>query len=129
MELHEIQICQGSEKSQIISPAGSNLLSILQQQKYYLSAPCGGHGTCNKCSVELIESGEQKSEKRRVLACEYIIESDLEIILSLENSAKIISESYFPDLNIKYNTVDDQEYGIAIDIGTTTIVVYLEDLH
>ncbi|MBT5425619.1 MAG: DUF4445 domain-containing protein [Bacteroidetes bacterium] len=129
MKLHEIQICQGSEKSQIISPAGSNLLSILQQQKYYLSAPCGGHGTCNKCSVELIESGEQKSEKRRVLACEYIIESDLEIILSLENSAKIISESYFPDLNIKYNTVDDQEYGIAIDIGTTTIVVYLEDLH
>lgn len=100
---------------------GSTLLNSLQENNFLISAPCAGNGTCGKCSVE-------KDGGKMILACQHIISDDLEISIPQANEMKIQSESYFPDLNIIYNSIDSVSYGIAVDLGTTTVVVYLEAL-
>lgn len=112
----------------ITVPEAVNLLDLLQENQINISAPCGGHGTCGKCKVEILETNNDTSGKREVLACEYSVSDNIEVYIPQINKAKIQSESYFPDLNLQYNTLENSGYGIAVDIGTTTVVVFLEDL-
>jgi len=112
----------------IVVPEGTQLLHTLNENAISISAPCGGHGTCGKCQVEITDNHKAESKKQKVLACQFVVKSDLEVFISEPEEVKIQSESYFPDLNIKYNSIEGPDYGIAVDIGTTTVVVFLEDL-
>lgn len=71
---------------------GKTLLEVLREKGIDLESTCGGRGTCGKCRVRLLEgkrqpytAAEEKhlsaAEKNRgvVLACQYIIESDIKI--------------------------------------------------
>ena len=125
---HLLTIHKDSVSTKCTIPHSETLLTVLQQNQVLISAPCGGHGTCGKCKVEVLEMDDLSSERHSVLACQYVVKGQTEVFIPQTNEVKIQSESYFPELKIKYNSVNTPCYGIAVDIGTTTVVVYLEDL-
>lgn len=52
---------------------GAKLVEAASKAGIILNTVCGGKGTCGKCAVELVESGET------VYACDYKVTSDLEV--------------------------------------------------
>ena len=96
------------------------LLGILIDNHLDIPALCGGNGTCKKCKVLI----EDSNSKRVVLACKTIIKEDTTIILDDYDGKGLI----FSKLNDKYKKDYTQGFGVALDIGTTTLAYYLVDL-
>lgn len=96
------------------------------------SMPCGGKGTCLKCKVTargdlspltLVEKQnltEGEINKNIRLACQSEIKSG-EIILDDRYDVRAITEGVNPVIN-------KTGFGIAVDIGTTTIAGYLVNM-
>ena len=60
------------ENNKIFSvSAGVNLLDALKENGIYPDAPCGGNGTCGKCTVLL--------EGRKVPACKTAVDRDMTV--------------------------------------------------
>ena len=95
--------------------------------------PCGGQGRCRGCRVQVLEGTAQVNAAQRErlsadelaagwrLACQCALESDLVIELRQWDAAILADETPFafkprPGL------------GVAVDVGTTTIVAQLLDL-
>lgn len=103
---------------QIVCAAGANLYQLLAEHGL-LDAPCGGKGTCGKCAV-IIDGQEQ-------LSCTYQVQSDISVLLPQSSPLQnIISNGYSKDFVA--DSGEAGSYGIAIDIGTTTVVAALYDL-
>jgi uncharacterized 2Fe-2S/4Fe-4S cluster protein (DUF4445 family) len=105
---------------------GYSLLDILQENGYNIYTPCGGKGTCGKCRVRVKGKG-------LVIACTYFPAYDMEIILPDEREAQILvaQSEYLEEfpLNIaEIKQLSNNPHGVAIDIGTTSIVFYHVDL-
>ena len=101
--------------SKLTVPAGSNLLQALQQAKLHPDAPCGGHGTCGKCKMLL--NGQE------VLACQTTVNSDITVTLPRAEDAVILTSG----LTVSVCADGENDYVLAFDIGTTTVVCYLLD--
>lgn len=91
---------------------GESLYSVLLRGGIELNAPCGGQGTCGKCYVWIEGVGKKKS-------CEYIIADDISVSTEMPRS-KIAEKGMLRDV-----VVDNFEPGIAVDLGTTTVVAYV----
>jgi len=110
--------------------AGATLLEAAGQAGIILNSVCGGKGICKKCLVKLEPDGKQ------VLACQYRIQSDL-IVTILPSSRyfeqRILEHGIDTHLNVqptiheKYRD-KDKIFGLAVDLGTTTVVAKLIDL-
>ena len=115
---------------QISIHAGATLLEAAGLVGIVLNTNCGERGTCEKCSVNLEPSGQ------RVLACQYHIQSDLTVTIPetsrffqqriLTEGVDVQAKGHF-DIHKKYHPAD-QVFGLAIDIGTTTVVAKLIDM-
>ncbi len=118
---------------QISIHEGATLLDAAGQAGIILNTVCGGKGICKKCLVNLAPDG------RGVLACQYHVDSDL--VVTVPSSSrffehKILTEGVAPQAEIqpdiykKYRkfTSDGKIFGVAVDIGTTTVVVKLVDM-
>lgn len=95
--------------------AGSNLLTALRETGCMLDAPCGGYGTCGKCTV--IVNGQ------RQLACQTTVDADMTICFYEATDSNIVSEDFVRDAYVDL----PEKIFLAIDIGTTTVVCYLID--
>ncbi|MBN2214709.1 MAG: DUF4445 domain-containing protein [Bacteroidales bacterium] len=116
-----------SEKIEIIETGtGLSLLDILRKNGYPVYAPCGGKGTCGKCMVNIKGKGN-------VISCTYYPDENIEVILPGVNETNILisQTEYLEDLPFKNNNkhISSKPYGVAIDIGTTTLVLYFLNLH
>lgn len=126
---------------------GEILLDVLRRSGKPVTAPCGGKGTCGKCSVYIKDVGD-------TLACQFIvkensvvtlpsalqftildkshhskiIENDAGLQVRLENDFKIVSYKNQEIIREAYEDTSNKKFGLAIDVGTTTVVVFLEDL-
>lgn len=166
----EILVHKGTETGKIFVKDGVSLLDALIQEKYYVTAVCGGKGRCGKCKVRVIK-GEASvteadaavfSEKELAegwrLSCRLYPMDDLEISLEQNDETEFEILTGFGDSlkgvgipveqqkdrcensdeNIDKNFDDNQddtqnkvikksmsEYDVAVDIGTTTIVLSL----
>ncbi|NLO01985.1 MAG: DUF4445 domain-containing protein [Bacteroidales bacterium] len=111
--------------------AGTPLTDILHE--FGVEFPCGGKGTCGRCRVRLLK-GEltadkfQKDKLKKLnlggdwrLACCCVAESD--ITLEVSEFENIILAD-----NSTFEFVPQTGFGLAIDLGTTTVVVQLVDL-
>ncbi len=118
---------------QISIHEGATLLEAAGQAGIILNTVCGGQGTCKKCVVNL-EPGS-----KAVLACQYHIESDLTVIIPRSSrffEQKILSHGIDtktevqPDVCEKYKETAStgKIFGVAVDIGTTTVVAKLIDM-
>ncbi|WP_310603111.1 ASKHA domain-containing protein [Anaerosporobacter sp.] len=146
----QIQI-HGFNKT-ISAEAGENLLDILRAEQIDIPAICGGNGTCGKCKVQVL-SGEilpaTLEEKKRLtpleiedgvrFACQLIVQDNMKIALldmAGESDAETDRKSKLmklPQWSLKTIHQDrdrntENGFGVAFDIGTTTVVGLLWNL-
>lgn len=132
------------ETTEILCPPDSNLLKILQKHRLFLPAYCGGKGICGKCGIQVLSGNlpitkedksvysEDELQKGMRLSCLAVIKEPLTILLNnrLESEFKALGNS--TDEFLRFNILHPypkENYGIAIDIGTTTLAFSLLDLH
>ncbi|MDU6630732.1 MAG: ASKHA domain-containing protein [Lachnoanaerobaculum sp.] len=117
------------------------ILEFLREKNIHIDAACNGLGVCGKCKIKLESTDVSTSERKLLgeeniksgyrLACMHSIdEVDKEFILkSFESEKKpdsiVLTESFTPKI---IHTNIQEKYGIAIDIGTTTVAMELIDL-
>ncbi|MHC5075493.1 MAG: ASKHA domain-containing protein [Planctomycetota bacterium] len=112
---------------------GDTILEAALRAGIIINTPCGGKGICQKCLVTLQKDSES------VCACQYNIESNLTVLIPpnarfLEH--KILTQgldtelTFEPDIFKRYIQLapDKNILGLAVDIGTTTLVIKLVDL-
>jgi uncharacterized 2Fe-2S/4Fe-4S cluster protein (DUF4445 family) len=118
---------------QISIHEGATLLEAAGQAGIILNTVCGGKGICKKCLVSLQPSGEQ------VPACQYHIQSDITVTIpaasrffeqrilatGIETQAEIKPDIYKEYLD---TAAGGKILGVAVDIGTTTVVANLIDM-
>ena len=118
-----------------------NVLEFLREKNIHIEAACNGLGVCGKCRVKLRDTDALESERKLLgeenikagyrLACMHSVdEVDKELIVKeLEVDEKpeniVLTDSFIPKIN--HTNIRDK-YGIAIDIGTTTVAMELIDL-
>jgi len=108
------------------------LIDVLHE--FGIEFPCGGKGTCGKCRVRLLDGEIKISDLHRQkieqlgldsadwrLACYSQCTSD--IILEIEQFNHLILAD-----ETEFEFSPQEGYGIAVDLGTTTIVTQLIDL-
>lgn len=122
----EIKILQKNAVVTIFSEQGNTLLKELQENGFDIYSPCGGNGTCGKCMVYVKGEGD-------VTSCIYPVTRDIEIVLPEKREAKILVEQHEHTTSVPFNPGDSVglsyfPHGVAIDIGTTTLVFYLVNL-
>lgn len=134
----------GLQTTEISCPFGSNLLEILQKQLFFLPACCGGQGICGKCGIQLLKGSLPVTKKDRSvyskaelesgmrLSCQAVIKESLTIqmITHRESDFKALGNSSADPAHFDIlPAYPEGDYGIAIDIGTTTLAFSLLDLH
>ena len=94
-----------------------------------ISAPCGGNGTCGRCLAvvtgDVKRIGEAETQTlvgEEILACRYVAAGDLEIFVPSSGKMEVLTGG-----------LDEIEpcgegLGVSVDIGTTTVAVFLYDL-
>ena len=97
---------------------GQRLLDVLAQNEITVYAPCKGNGSCKKCRVSYLISGETKE----VLSCQTLVTEDAEVWVPK------ISGGGVTDFDAVQVAVGETGFGAAVDIGTTTIAAALVDL-
>ncbi len=124
--MHLIKVTSDNAPQRILkAETGDNLLDILSRNGVELYAPCGGKGTCGKCRVWTRNLGT-------VFACQTTITKDTEIVLPSALEASILefqhSLSYqYPVQPGPSKHLSESPFGLAVDIGTTTLVMYFFD--
>ena len=137
---------------------GASLYRLLLSEGIGLAAVCGGKGRCGKCGVRLLSGmlditaadravfSEEELENGCRLACRASLNDDItiELIYSREeiladpdgmpvNNGIYANSDGMPEDNEKTavpeNVFSKAEYGIAIDIGTTTLALALVDIN
>ncbi|MEN8157578.1 MAG: ASKHA domain-containing protein [Bacteroidota bacterium] len=110
---------------------GSPLRDVLHQ--YGVEFPCGGKGTCGKCAVRILDGEVDKDpyHTRRLqelklgpewrLSCLSRCDSDL--LVEVGQYETIIQADETP-----FEFEPGRGYGVAVDLGTTTLVAQLIDL-
>ncbi len=116
---------------EIQTKEGSPLIDILHE--YGVEFPCGGQGTCGKCKVKVlqgeIETNQSHQDKLKELdlgvewrlACLSTCSTDLVLEIGQYESIIQADESSF-------EFTPGHGFGIAFDLGTTTLVGQLLDL-
>ena len=97
------------------------VLDVLQAQRIDIQATCGGVGKCRRCQV-LVRDDEGLSYR---LACTTPVKDGMEVVVEHAGAMDVVQSgttgSFPPDEGAS-------GYGMAIDIGTTTVVAHLHDL-
>lgn len=116
------------QKRQFRADSGRTLMEALNRHGIFLRSDCGGKGTCGKCRVEIIS--EDHSHKT-VKSCECRIDGNMSIQIPAASmlSSHIMSKApidlpgAFVD---KFKSAKGPDFfGFAVDLGTTTIALYL----
>jgi uncharacterized 2Fe-2S/4Fe-4S cluster protein (DUF4445 family) len=121
----KVKILKAGIISEVSAAPGTLLIDLLRENNSGITAVCGGKGICKKCTVEIQGLGP-------VLSCRYRVEQDCTVVLP-ENAESDILTFFSPhirDVEGKSGLVPSPvtQYGFAVDIGTTTVVVYFLDL-
>ena len=117
MENRVLKVISKDKETDISFSGKVKLSTLLEAEGLMPATPCGGNGTCGKCSAYL--NGE------KVLCCQAWIEEDGELLLPEKKILnKIKTDGEMPQFSIS----PQPGYGLAVDIGTTTVVARIIDL-
>lgn len=110
--------------------AGARLKDVLSKNSVTSPMPCGGGGRCGKCKVELSgKVNEPNAAEIRAgsrLICQAVLLGDAYAVLPNEKAYANIETR--GTLNVEMLHPMGDNYGAAVDIGTTTIALKLYDL-
>ncbi len=132
----------------ILEPSGlriaigeqTTILEAIRMVGLQVSSECGGRGTCGKCRIILnpataptrVETqliGEHDIDVGVRLACQHRISFDTRAVIPhTSTAAKILASGVSSTSDFALDEGHEGEFGIAVDLGTTTIVAYLLDL-
>ncbi len=115
-----------------------NLLALLLESGAYVDNPCNGKGLCGKCKVRIISGDvseiteaekkfltESEVEEGIRLSCLTEVRGEVSVeLLQKERKHKVLTKGYVPEFDADEGL---SGLGIAIDIGTTTVVTSLID--
>ena len=104
--------------------AGAPLADVLFP--FGVEFPCGGRGRCRRCKVRVLEGADFAGEDAREpdgtwLACRCRAAGDVTLELAQWDTAILADDSPFP-------FTPREGCGVAVDLGTTTLVAQLLDL-
>ncbi len=99
------------------APMGEPLSALLARLGVPTDHPCGGRGSCRKCTV-LVDG-------KPVLSCQYIVRGDVSVKVDIPAAIHVpMLDRVFPDKDI----LPPAEHAVLIlDIGTTTLSLALAD--
>lgn len=112
---------------------GTLLYSVLQQ--YDIEFPCGGKGICGNCRVKILSGRSEADEAHRALlarkglsdewrlACYTRVTDDM--VIELPHTGTMVVQS---DVTGVKAMGEQPGYAVAVDVGSTTVVVQLLDL-
>lgn len=105
---------------------GEILLDVLRNKGFDVYAPCGGKGTCGKCKILVKGEGI-------VTSCFYLVNDSIELVLPDKREAKILVAQHTHTIQLPLMPgpcadLSAYPHGLAIDIGTTSLVFYLVNL-
>lgn len=135
-----------------LAPEGKTVMEVASNQNILIRSDCGGQGQCGQCLVKAhpeehlfpLSDNEQnilslkQIQRGYRLACEARVRGALTVLVS--DSALDSDKAVGKTLDVKMfngdvgdresslNSRKKQTLGISIDIGTTTLAVYLCDL-
>ena len=120
--LKKLTIHSAGKISQADVLPGTMLLDAVRSEGFMVYSPCGGKGKCGKCKVYVRDEGY-------VTSCLYTIDKDIEIVLPEPAEAKILSAQYeysrvLPLSPGKSSRLSGSPFGVAIDLGTTTLAFH-----
>jgi len=116
---------------ELSAPAGAPLRDLLFDQG--VEFPCGGQGRCRGCRIRVLNGKAEvnRAQQERLspeeiasgwrLACQCVVEGDLEIELRQWDTAILVDDTLFA-------FQPRRGLGVAVDLGTTTLVAQLLDL-
>jgi uncharacterized 2Fe-2S/4Fe-4S cluster protein (DUF4445 family) len=129
----------GSVRKNMVCRDGETLLQALAENGIHLNAPCGGKGKCGKCGVRVVNGFLPETDEDRKfftkkelsdgwrLACCARPSEDLEVFAPVYGESEFAVQTGFASAKTTPDGVKSSRLGIAIDIGTTTVVAALTD--
>jgi uncharacterized 2Fe-2S/4Fe-4S cluster protein (DUF4445 family) len=115
------------ENKQYEIEEGRTILEVLQESGITsVQSPCGGKGVCGKCKVFV----KSLSFTGNCLACQTPVADGMEISIkpmskmTVKESGKCYIWKAEPS-----SELPERAFGIACDIGTTTVVCHMLDMH
>ncbi|MBQ6808063.1 MAG: DUF4445 domain-containing protein [Firmicutes bacterium] len=113
---------------------GVNLYRLLSEEGL-LDGPCGGGGRCGKCGIRFLSAVEALPEEEEFfspeeleqgwrLACLHSLTEDQSIALPGSGKSTVLDQGLWKSVQPDAAS----GYGIAVDIGTTTLAACLLDL-
>lgn len=136
-----VTVCSKEGERQISCEEGESILSAYRRQGGYVSAVCGGKGICGKCKIRLVSGrlavtpadrtvfGESELQAGFRLSCLARPQADCVVELCFQDEADLHAvEQFVPG---EFTLGDEKRaggkagFGIAVDIGTTTMAAQL----
>lgn len=116
----------------IFARKGEKLMEALTANSIFLRSDCGGKGVCKKCLVNIVD---ENGNPQPTASCTSTVTEDMSVQIPETSlmSAHIIDKAptelpaFFTTRN-RPKKGKSRRYGIAVDLGTTTLAVYLCDL-
>jgi uncharacterized 2Fe-2S/4Fe-4S cluster protein (DUF4445 family) len=128
-------------RSFVVPPgARGTLLDAVRDADLPLPSECNGHGHCGKCRVRFASgapdptaadrdamSAEELTRGLR-LACQHRALSEVRLEFADTRADALIQVEAYGGRQIEDPLIRPGRYGVAVDVGTTTVVVALVDL-
>ena len=154
LTIEPVPFSQESAAVRISCPKGSRLMDVLRENGFLLPAYCGGTGTCGKCGI-LLKKGslpvtpedkaffsEDERKNGMRLSCKAVLQENVTIAVRRQEEAAFqtpeteemhwVKGKTEAERGKKACAVEDIPercasggYGVAIDIGTTTLAFSL----
>lgn len=137
MDKARLTFIENGKTAEYFVNIGESVLTALRKCGIEAYAPCGGNGTCGKCKAKVCGNvtPPDDEEKRRLtedeiengvrLMCRAAVLGDVTVTTE---RGKMEIEASGDVGEIELSPLSSGELGIAVDIGTTTVAVYMCDL-
>lgn len=128
---HQIKVTFQPQGRTVYVLPGTKIIEAAAIAGVIIDTPCGGAGTCGKCKVTIIYPEEKKGE---CLACQQGVSEDI-VVEVPKDSLLMGPDKVVVDSDIIHKFIPDKKcvnneicYGVAVDIGTTTLAASLINL-
>ena len=122
---------------------GETMLAALQRAGMVPATPCDGQGTCGHCKIAYIDGAPPPSDDERALlgdkdlragwrlACRTVPDRDCQITAPEADPGagiRVLTDAGQGRFRLPHSSDWTEGYGVAVDMGTTTVACFLIDL-
>jgi len=129
--MYEIKVTFQPQGRTVYVLPGTKIIEAAAIAGVIIDTPCGGAGTCGKCKVKIVEPVQMQGEYQ---ACQQEITEEI-VVEVPKNSLLLGPDKIVVDSDVVYKIIPDRKcvndeacFGVAVDIGTTTLAASLVNL-